>query len=213
MNEDKRIMKIQCIFFILLFALCIVGIAVAQEPAEPIEDRAIVESIDNTSGCESEGGEVLPIETEATIDSTEAPEPTQTPEPDPTLEPEAQKQLDLQSGITTALSAPEVLSEAELQSASVYESDNDVIYLGSDHPYASNTLQIVKFTHSGAAKLTIYFGPNFELEKGYDTFGIYTFEESISGYRLFEGKSREIAERSEERRVGKECRSRWSPYH
>ena len=23
----------------------------------------------------------------------------------------------------------------------------------------------------------------------------------------------EIAERSEERRVGKECRSRWSPYH
>ena len=23
----------------------------------------------------------------------------------------------------------------------------------------------------------------------------------------------EVAERSEERRVGKECRSRWSPYH
>ena len=26
-------------------------------------------------------------------------------------------------------------------------------------------------------------------------------------------KSSSIAERSEERRVGKECRSRWSPYH
>ena len=26
-------------------------------------------------------------------------------------------------------------------------------------------------------------------------------------------KSRKAAERSEERRVGKECRSRWSPYH
>ena len=26
-------------------------------------------------------------------------------------------------------------------------------------------------------------------------------------------KLREIMERSEERRVGKECRSRWSPYH
>ena len=26
-------------------------------------------------------------------------------------------------------------------------------------------------------------------------------------------KQREKAERSEERRVGKECRSRWSPYH
>ena len=76
MNEDKRIMKIQCIFFILLFALCIVGIAVAQEPAEPIEDPAIVESIDITS--EGEGGavEVLPIETEATIYPTETSEPT-----------------------------------------------------------------------------------------------------------------------------------------
>src|SRR5260370_12283083 len=27
------------------------------------------------------------------------------------------------------------------------------------------------------------------------------------------GLLRELAERSEERRVGKECRSRWSPYH
>ena len=27
------------------------------------------------------------------------------------------------------------------------------------------------------------------------------------------GRSRVLAERSEERRVGKECRSRWSPYH
>ena len=34
-------------------------------------------------------------------------------------------------------------------------------------------------------------------------------------YLLKEGKIKEnpTAERSEERRVGKECRSRWSPYH
>ena len=30
---------------------------------------------------------------------------------------------------------------------------------------------------------------------------------------IFTKKSKFIAERSEERRVGKECRSRWSPYH
>ena len=30
---------------------------------------------------------------------------------------------------------------------------------------------------------------------------------------IFLSASREYAERSEERRVGKECRSRWSPYH
>src|SRR2546427_13114709 len=31
--------------------------------------------------------------------------------------------------------------------------------------------------------------------------------------RLLEDATAAIAERSEERRVGKECRSRWSPYH
>src|SRR3712207_8665337 len=30
---------------------------------------------------------------------------------------------------------------------------------------------------------------------------------------VFERYGREAASRSEERRVGKECRSRWSPYH
>ena len=30
---------------------------------------------------------------------------------------------------------------------------------------------------------------------------------------LATGEKREITTRSEERRVGKECRSRWSPYH
>ena len=30
---------------------------------------------------------------------------------------------------------------------------------------------------------------------------------------LHKGAGKNIAERSEERRVGKECRSRWSPYH
>ena len=31
--------------------------------------------------------------------------------------------------------------------------------------------------------------------------------------RLIKNNSGEITTRSEERRVGKECRSRWSPYH
>ena len=39
---------------------------------------------------------------------------------------------------------------------------------------------------------------------------IAQLEEEL-GTRLFEKKGRNI--RSEERRVGKECRSRWSPYH
>ena len=41
-----------------------------------------------------------------------------------------------------------------------------------------------------------------------------TFEQALTLYR-FDKKLRILLfnERSEERRVGKECRSRWSPYH
>ena len=39
--------------------------------------------------------------------------------------------------------------------------------------------------------------------------GISTFGETT----LLESTGKAISHRSEERRVGKECRSRWSPYH
>ena len=32
-------------------------------------------------------------------------------------------------------------------------------------------------------------------------------------YQIVREMNRELKSRSEERRVGKECRSRWSPYH
>ena len=35
----------------------------------------------------------------------------------------------------------------------------------------------------------------------------------ISNVNLYDGEQVIRPERSEERRVGKECRSRWSPYH
>src|SRR5215210_5954548 len=36
---------------------------------------------------------------------------------------------------------------------------------------------------------------------------------STIGWPVWVSKSARVPERSEERRVGKECRSRWSPYH
>src|SRR5258705_13615507 len=39
--------------------------------------------------------------------------------------------------------------------------------------------------------------------------GLTTYAETLSVY----GTERAFVDRSEERRVGKECRSRWSPYH
>ena len=38
----------------------------------------------------------------------------------------------------------------------------------------------------------------------------YDFQKLINNQEIVEER---IKERSEERRVGKECRSRWSPYH
>ena len=42
----------------------------------------------------------------------------------------------------------------------------------------------------------IYFSTDYGMAKG-----------------IWKGANRPIQKRSEERRVGKECRSRWSPYH
>ena len=69
--------------------------------------------------------------------------------------------------------------------------------------------------------ITVYLGANEgndpSLRKAVRELGTWIGE---SGNRLVYGGSKsglmgEIAEsvRSEERRVGKECRSRWSPYH
>ena len=51
---------------------------------------------------------------------------------------------------------------------------------------------------------------------GPDNYGILTLMTSTASlFALFAilGLSQVIVVRSEERRVGKECRSRWSPYH
>ena len=41
----------------------------------------------------------------------------------------------------------------------------------------------------------------------------YTVEDTDAEWHRFKGAQTGAVERSEERRVGKECRSRWSPYH
>ena len=54
--------------------------------------------------------------------------------------------------------------------------------------------------------------------KGEDTGRKVTLNESIFGiepndHAIYLDVKQFMANRSEERRVGKECRSRWSPYH
>ena len=67
-------------------------------------------------------------------------------------------------------------------------------------------------------KVPIYLVTGF-LESGKTTFLDFTLQQdyfSIDGKTLLilcEEGEEEYDMRSEERRVGKECRSRWSPYH
>ena len=51
-----------------------------------------------------------------------------------------------------------------------------------------------------------------QIEEGKVVLGIEFGSTRIKAV-LIDGKHHPIASRSEERRVGKECRSRWSPYH
>ena len=46
-----------------------------------------------------------------------------------------------------------------------------------------------------------------------DEFSLYLSKGNDKAKREFVGGRFAVKERSEERRVGKECRSRWSPYH
>src|SRR2546422_4277919 len=50
-------------------------------------------------------------------------------------------------------------------------------------------------------------------QEGLFLFGVATCGQQGMRHLLLDTCAREIRLRSEERRVGKECRSRWSPYH
>ena len=53
----------------------------------------------------------------------------------------------------------------------------------------------------------------FEFTDSSDEMTGYSVVKSYSGEDISSGHSGAAKLRSEERRVGKECRSRWSPYH
>ena len=65
--------------------------------------------------------------------------------------------------------------------------------LGRDGKKESGTLEVIKFYYDGA----IRFEQHCYGEAATFVFGVWA----------------DHMDRSEERRVGKECRSRWSPYH
>ena len=63
-----------------------------------------------------------------------------------------------------------------------------------------------------AKSASISIGPK-GFKKTFSTSGRVTTTVGIPGTGLSYSTSTKMGQRSEERRVGKECRSRWSPYH
>src|SRR5256884_9098369 len=70
-----------------------------------------------------------------------------------------------------------------------------------------NYEEIVNEVNRGAGRLPGLIGFDPNRAAGYDG------GERVRGDVQVGANGRLVAERSEERRVGKECRSRWSPYH
>src|SRR5687767_16033035 len=72
-----------------------------------------------------------------------------------------------------------------------------------------------KYTNRGLQFLDLIQEGNIGLMKAVDKFEYrrgYKFS-TYATWWIRQAITRSIADRSEERRVGKECRSRWSPYH
>src|SRR3989454_153170 len=69
---------------------------------------------------------------------------------------------------------------------------------------ARSDRELTRLIDGGAAKVGIVIPPDF---------GRQLTRQNVSVQVIVDASDPQVATRSEERRVGKECRSRWSPYH
>ena len=93
--------------------------------------------------------------------------------------------------------------------------DNALKYSPNKHVNITITRESIKFINEGerlSKELRHYVEPFTKGESAKKSFGINTFFDG-SNARTLAVNQVVRDDRSEERRVGKECRSRWSPYH
>jgi len=85
------------------------------------------------------------------------------------------------------------------------------LQLGGEFGFASARELVPYLRDLGVSHL--YLPPSFQAREGsmhgYDVVDPGSISSELGG----EAEFRALVDRSEERRVGKECRSRWSPYH
>ena len=92
---------------------------------------------------------------------------------------------------------------------------NEAFATGKSHPSfrSGDTIMVdYRISEGGKERIQRYRGVVIRISGHGDKkrFTVRKISEGVGVERIF---TLESAERSEERRVGKECRSRWSPYH
>ena len=112
----------------------------------------------------------------------------------PTLEDEHDLQL---KNITEA----QIPRPYALMYQIVPESKKDVEHIHLDMVFLLEADDTAELTIQTKEVHDVRWVAKSELLSGYDTF------DAVKNF------AKEVDDRSEERRVGKECRSRWSPYH
>ena len=92
-------------------------------------------------------------------------------------------------------------------------SEKDQIFLGSDNNIGVEALDS-KSSFSKCPRTTIAKISTKHLLQLFSAMDLFKDTNSIEDFIVFKTiPNKQFPNRSEERRVGKECRSRWSPYH
>lgn len=175
--------KLKIVILAIFIFICVFSLAAIVAAQETADDPTGTEA---QLPDDSEGAEEI---TEPAVEVTEVPTEEPTPEPTATMEPAVQKQANLASGASVAKVSPPFLSENDLMVAEDYSSLEEVVYLRSENPYRSSTTKLIRFSLPGAQKLKIRFESDFNLESGYDIFGIYVFDGTTNDYRLVDNKT------------------------
>ena len=121
---------------------------------------------------------------------------------------------------TVELGSQETVVPDEKRQFTLYRLDFKATITGADGLQHQVLIEIQKSKYdTDIQRFRNYLGSNYISRKTTDADGKPSYEPSlpiitiyILGYKL-EEIDRLAVDRSEERRVGKECRSRWSPYH
>ena len=183
-TSNRFLFQLACLLSILVFFF-VISIVSAQDTPPEVPDPDQVQSFQP----EADDPETIPEApgpaNQSSEDEIEEPIlPTEAPEPTATVEIATLKQQAISKGSVPRIVAPDFLSESDLSAAVSYDNIDQLTLINSEHPYAPNTLSIIKFSLQDAVRLRIRFDSKFHLETGYDSLALYQFDPLTNTFRI-----------------------------